>query len=644
MVEQEDEEATETEDATEVEATELSSTEVEKTEAEEWSASGGDSRSRSPGLPRPRTVRGRYGRSCSDITGQGPKDHGEGTRSQPSRPRPFCDGPPAGHLRRETSPPREKASPTPATRRNRPRRPNAPISAIRQRTPDPITSQAVGSFRGRVGAAEPGRPPGPGGRPTGTRVAGTTQMLQIGTAPSRPGANAQFRSDGAEPHTRGRLRAMSPRSRRGRGPVVAAARPRRPPAVQRAGSTEGFEGSLPPRRGRATSVTRDPGREVHSEPSDSICYAYCLADGLDVQKLEAAWLNGLRTRATGIAAAAKAAAAAAKAAKNAVSSGGSRERNILADGLLSPELQVVNLHQDLLLIKVRRKDCFVFRFGCLVCWGCSPAEAAGVKQAVTPFLEKPLAKEDIDEDYISLSETKSISEAGSQAGSTRMPPTFERVAIAYALAQSVRLGSLELRIDRAIGRTRTIPETMARTGHVSLSSRYVTKMMGELFVLRNEVNLHTDILDTPEFFWKYSGCEEQYLLCRQHFDVDRRVSILNQRFEVLQDLFDVLEKELDERHSDRLEWVVILLCALEALVMMFRLYTRLMSGWHHPWHRHPTWGSHGLPNATAVEEPVHKQDLAVLPILGPLGYLCRVVLWPPLTVAVGWLRNSTALI
>jgi uncharacterized Rmd1/YagE family protein len=29
-------------------------------------------------------------------------------------------------------------------------------------------------------------------------------------------------------------------------------------------------------------------------------------------------------------------------------------------------------------------------------------------------------------------------------------------------------------------------------------------MAGQVFLERNEVNLHSDILDTPEFFWEVS--------------------------------------------------------------------------------------------------------------------------------------------
>lgn len=31
-------------------------------------------------------------------------------------------------------------------------------------------------------------------------------------------------------------------------------------------------------------------------------------------------------------------------------------------------------------------------------------------------------------------------------------------------------------------------------------------MIGEVFVIRHDVNLHSEILDTPDFFWKEEKC------------------------------------------------------------------------------------------------------------------------------------------
>lgn len=59
-------------------------------------------------------------------------------------------------------------------------------------------------------------------------------------------------------------------------------------------------------------------------------------------------------------------------------------------------------------------------------------------------------------------------------GACHHPPTthqaVDRLAIAYSLAQSVRLSYWEQRIDLWVAATRTIPEDMAHTGAASCFS------------------------------------------------------------------------------------------------------------------------------------------------------------------------------
>lgn len=328
-------------------------------------------------------------------------------------------------------------------------------------------------------------------------------------------------------------------------------------------------------------------------PCEDNCYAYCLAEELSIKALQKKWkemqMENARRRAQAIAAA----VAAGNTARISSPSFGS------SDPPDKVEMQVIPLYKDeVALMKIGRKDCFVFSFGCLVCWGCNVEEAESAKSAVQEVLIKRLPPQDVDEDSIPLG-SRSSPIAGFDA------KTMDRVAVAYALAQSVRLGYLELRIDRSIAQTRRLPEELASKGHVTLSSRQVAMMIGELCVLRNQVNLQADLLDLPDFFWQWEAFEPLYMRCRQYLDMEKRVSILNTRFEVLQDMFDVLEGEQNERQATRLEWVIIVLCAVEAMVMALRIYTRVVN------------------NVTRQDAKGSGADhsLAVLPILGPLGWL-----------------------
>ena len=76
-----------------------------------------------------------------------------------------------------------------------------------------------------------------------------------------------------------------------------------------------------------------------------------------------------------------------------------------------------------------------------------------------------------------------------------------RLAVSFAIAQSAVLAVFEARIERKIEEYKYIPETLAKNGKVKLSPKQLGTMIGEVFVIRHDVNLHSEILDKPDFFW-----------------------------------------------------------------------------------------------------------------------------------------------
>jgi len=242
------------------------------------------------------------------------------------------------------------------------------------------------------------------------------------------------------------------------------------------------------------------------------------------------------------------------------------------------------------------KDVFVFRFGCMVCWSFHRKELTVIAERLRPFLIQELQSKDIEEDKMEFANRRKDNGHDDEEGegeeeegegddpesvgasairhdqiilSTSSP--FERLAHSYALAQSVRLGVFEISVDRSIENTRSIPETMATTGEVRLDACELSKQMGGLLVLRCDVNLHTDILDTPEIFWDEERFEPHYVACRSYLDIDKRVEILNQRLGVLKDLYDLLQNSLNVKHGNKLEWIIIILILVEVLLELLEL-------------------------------------------------------------------------
>lgn len=96
--------------------------------------------------------------------------------------------------------------------------------------------------------------------------------------------------------------------------------------------------------------------------------------------------------------------------------------------------------------------------------------------------------------------------------------------------------------------------------------------MGEIFIEMSSVNLNSDYLDVPEYFWRFPSLENYYAITEQFLDITRRVTALNQRLDVLHQFFDMLTGQLQFQHSTKLEVVVILLIFIEIVVNLMQWF------------------------------------------------------------------------
>jgi uncharacterized Rmd1/YagE family protein len=119
-----------------------------------------------------------------------------------------------------------------------------------------------------------------------------------------------------------------------------------------------------------------------------------------------------------------------------------------------------------------------------------------------------------------------------------------------------------------------MPAELATKGKISLSRKKLSQKIGALFAERNSVNLHSDILDTPEFFWRRPRYEPYYVMGVQYLDITTRIGILNKRLDVIHELYDILSNELKHSHSSRLELVIIFLIFIEVMITILRDFLR----------------------------------------------------------------------
>jgi uncharacterized Rmd1/YagE family protein len=70
----------------------------------------------------------------------------------------------------------------------------------------------------------------------------------------------------------------------------------------------------------------------------------------------------------------------------------------------------------------------------------------------------------------------------------------QRLSVSFAIAQSSVLAIFEARFERKVDEYKYIPEALAAHGKIHLTELQLGMMIGEVFVIRHDVNLHTEIL------------------------------------------------------------------------------------------------------------------------------------------------------
>lgn len=217
--------------------------------------------------------------------------------------------------------------------------------------------------------------------------------------------------------------------------------------------------------------------------------------------------------------------------------------------------------------KRHKGDIFYFAYGCVVLWGFTDEEEQSILSSLKEFEKDTLPKPEMDEFTFAYGDAMQIEEDEIVLQTKNM---LTKLAISHGLAQSVKLTTFEETIQKTIDKTKQLPEALASKGKISLSRKEISQKMGELFIERNFINIHTEILDTPEFFWNYPELEPFYRRTAHYLDVTKRVEVLNKRLTVIHELFEILSNELNHQHSSRLEWTIIILIVIEIVIAVLR--------------------------------------------------------------------------
>ncbi|KAI1249211.1 hypothetical protein MGN70_008822 [Eutypa lata] len=242
---------------------------------------------------------------------------------------------------------------------------------------------------------------------------------------------------------------------------------------------------------------------------------------------------------------------------------------------------------------INNGDIFVFPYGTVVSWGMPPdaLETLATKQLVRAAENPHIDRMELEDLEYITDETRDTSYVkgnvvvlGTKKQETendRRDTTFAKVAFSSSLARSPKLAVLETSLMEYFQGSKAMLDWLERGLQDKLSAKLVLKKTGELLSLRAQLNHYSDITDhLPDMFWdSESKLEDYYNQIGAEMDVRSRISILNRKIDYAHETVSVLREMTTERHSTRLEVIIILLIAVEVFFELRRVYKEEWGGW-----------------------------------------------------------------
>ncbi|KPI98948.1 Required for meiotic nuclear division protein 1-like [Papilio xuthus] len=200
------------------------------------------------------------------------------------------------------------------------------------------------------------------------------------------------------------------------------------------------------------------------------------------------------------------------------------------------------------------REIIFFKEGAVVFWNCTELEASNVLDFVKRYEIESYPKDVVERE--------------------REVMTYVYQPNVHAMAQSARLGAWEARLESLAASVREHSAIMERDGATYVDKKEVVRKLGELFSLRHRLNVESDLLDTPDFYWEEEELERLYSNTVAYFTIPRRTRVLNERLSHCVELLELLSSWAADRHHVRLEWMVIALILAEVCFELLHFFER----------------------------------------------------------------------
>ena len=152
-------------------------------------------------------------------------------------------------------------------------------------------------------------------------------------------------------------------------------------------------------------------------------------------------------------------------------------------------------------------------------------------------------------------------------GLVQLPEISMDIAHVFCLnlAQSVALDHYRIQVEKLLEITTDYSIVLSKKGSLVASQKKINKITGEVMIQKNRIAENLYIFESPDIVWDegdLSAIDEQL---RRDLNIERRHQGIQFHLDVVKENLDNYMSILQHKHSSMLEWVIIILIAIEII-------------------------------------------------------------------------------
>jgi uncharacterized Rmd1/YagE family protein len=209
---------------------------------------------------------------------------------------------------------------------------------------------------------------------------------------------------------------------------------------------------------------------------------------------------------------------------------------------------------------------YVFKYGVVCFLNYDAVQVSGFLQLISPYC-KNLFDESLSDAFLIETNGKEIKLGYNKIEIVTADIEVLRL-IMLNVSQSVSLDYYSELMTKLLEETNYHTQILEKKGRLDISGTRLKKYIGKTLLLKNRIAENLYIFDSPPETWDDENLNKIDTGLKKTFDLQDRFRNIAEGLQIIKDNLELFKDILQYRNSNVLEWIVIILIAVEVLNLL----------------------------------------------------------------------------